>query len=1172
MDRFRKLAQMASMILLVLTCVLSAHAQVTTGNVRGIVTDPNGAVVPNAKVTLTKKATNNATTIQTSDQGEYQFNNLIPDNDYTLTVESPNFKTLTLNEVRVQLNQTTDVPVQLTIGAIGETVEITAGGAELVDTTTQNLSKTFNQRQVVELAQSSTGLGVYNLALIAPNVSSSGGVGVGSGGSVGGQRPRNNNFVVDGIDNNDKSVTGPQVYISPETVGEFNLLQNQYSAEFARSTGGQFIIATKSGTNDFHGTGYFFGRNRKLNAIDTLNKQAGNVFVRDPSQVNEAAGIIRQPRSDYFRTGFNLGGPVYFPHFGEGGPTVYNGKNKLFFFTSFERIGRGDAAGTSFFAPTAAGYAQLATIPGVRAANLNLVRQFVPAASTASDVITVGGQNVPVGLISLPAPNFFKRNNFVLNVDWTENSKTQHRFRFIKNTEGLIDTAATLPQFYTTIPTKQYLFSYTGLHTFSSSLTDELRLAFRRHNQTIPVPNITFPLPGFDSFPNVTIEELGGLSIGPDGNAPQFGIENNYQVVNNLTWFRGNHSIKFGGDFRKIISPQGFVQRQRGDYDYNSLQRLLFDQTPDVLAERNVGANTYYGDQRLFFAFAQDDWRFRPNLTLNLGINYAYQEIPFGAKQQELNSASSVPGLIEFRRPHAQKKNFAPRVGFAYSPNYDQASFLGRLFGNQGKTSIRAGFSMAYDVIFDNIYILSSPPQFQQTVDCPGADTRCASATSFLANGGIANIVRGGGDVAGIRRATTSFIPDQQVPYSITYTASIQRQFLKDYSLELRYLGTRGIHLLTQNRVNRQNRITDTDFVPTFVSAPSAASLTGLDNLQNIRGRHPSFVPAYANAGFDTNSLVGFLSDGNSTYHGGSAQLTRRFTRGFQASAAYTYSHLIDDTTAEVFSTILSPRRVEDFQNLRRERADSALDHRHRFVLSSLYELPFFNKNDSKFVRTLLGGFNFAGTLAFESGEKATVRSGIDSNLNGDAAGDRSIINPNGTRDTFSPVCAIGRNGQCILVDEDGELTTNPALGTITSQPSTASARTATVGYLALNPGAQYIQAGLGAKSNSARNTLLLPGIRNLDFSVFKNFHVTEGKFFQLRLDMFNALNHAQFTPGSVNGAELTSFTSGPQANINIIEANRNDARPSDQGLFNRPDLVYSSHPRTIQLALRFNF
>ncbi len=1156
MIKFRNIAQTVRLVMVLCMLAVASFAQVTTGNVRGTVTDQNGAIVPNAKVTLTQKSTNTVATTQSSGDGAFQFNNLLAADDYVVRVEATNFKTLALSDVKVQLNQTTALSAQLTAGGIGETVTVTAGGAELVDTSTQNLSKSFNDRQVVELAQTTTGLGVYNLALIAPNVSSSGGVGVGSGGSVGGQRARNNNFVVDGIDNNDKGVTGPQVYISPETVQEFTLLSNQYSAEFAHSTGGQFIIATKSGGNDYHGTAYLFGRNRNLNASEASAK---NNF---------------RERFDNDRFGGNLSGPlpgIFFRTVDGKSPELRTKSDKVFFFTSYERIQTGAAAGAGgISSPTAAGYTRLAAIPGVRTPILNFVRQFLGTASTNdAGTVSVGGVDIPIGNVTFPAPNFSVNKNFVLNIDWTQSSKTQHRFRFNKNVLGAIDTAASLPSFFTTIPTKSVLFSYTNNHQFTSSVSNELRLAFRRNNQTIGVPNIAFPLAGFDQFPNVTIEELG-VSIGPDGNAPQFAIENNYQVIDNVTFVFGNHSLKVGGDFRKLISPQSFVQRQRGDYDYNNLSTLLFDRTPDILAERNVGANTYYGDQKLLFAFGQDDWRIRPNLTLNLGLNYAYQQVPVGAKQQSLNSISSVPGFISFGSPKAQKKNFAPRVGFAYSPNFSN-SMLGRLFGAQGTTSIRAGFSMAYDVIFDNIYILSSPPQSQQTVDCPGADFRCASDTGFLTGGGIRNVVGPTGtDAAAARSVTTSFIPDQKVPYAISYTGSIQRQFRKDWSIEVRYLGTRGVHLLTQNRINRQNRITATDFVPTFLSAPSAAQLASLPSYGTIRGRNPSFVPAYSAAGFGTASLVGFLSNGNSTYHAGSAVLTHRFTQGFQMSAAYTWSHLIDDTTAEVFATVLSPRRVQDFQNLRADRADSALDRRQRFVVSSLYSLPFFNKSSNHLVRTILGGINFAGTLAFESGEKAVVRSGIDSNQNGDAAGDRTIINTAGGRDTFSKVCAIGLNAQCILINPaNGELCPGGicpvgVTGIITNSPGTTSARNGTFGYLALTPTAQYIQAGLGAKATAGRNTLQLPGIRNLDFSVFKNFRVTEGKVIQFRVDMFNALNHPQFTPGSVNGAEATSITQGNAGNINNIQGGA--------AVFNQASSVYTSHPRVVQMALRFNF
>ena len=195
---------------LIFAMVGPIFAQQTLGNVRGSVKDSAGAAVASAKVTIVEKNTNKTITTTSAETGDYEFKNL-PVGEYKITIEAQGFKTLALDDVRVQLNQTTDVPAALAPGLGSETVDVSAGGAELIDTTTTNLAKGFEARQVVELAQTATGAGIYNLALIAPNVSSSGGVGVGTGGSIGGQRPRNNNFVVDGVDNNDKAVTGPQV-------------------------------------------------------------------------------------------------------------------------------------------------------------------------------------------------------------------------------------------------------------------------------------------------------------------------------------------------------------------------------------------------------------------------------------------------------------------------------------------------------------------------------------------------------------------------------------------------------------------------------------------------------------------------------------------------------------------------------------------------------------------------------------------------------------------------------------------------------------------------------------------------------------------------------------------------------------------------------------------------
>ena len=221
-------------------------------------------------------------------------------------------------------------------------------------------------------------------------------------------------------------------------------------------------------------------------------------------------------------------------------------------------------------------------------------------------------------------------------------------------------------------------------------------MGYNRYNNTTPAGDFKFP--GLDQFPNIVLNDLN-INLGPDGNAPQFNIQNLYQVTDNVTWVKGSHTIKFGFDGRKYISPQSFTQRARGEYNYNDTETFLRDLTPDNLSERSIGNVIYYGDQTELYGYGNDTWRIRPNFTLNLGLRYEFTSVPYSQRLQSLNAIANTPGVLNFNEPQPQYKNFAPRIGIAYSP------------GTSGNTSIRAGFGMAYDVLYDNIGILSLPPQ-----------------------------------------------------------------------------------------------------------------------------------------------------------------------------------------------------------------------------------------------------------------------------------------------------------------------------------------------------------------------------------------------------------------------------------------------------------------------------
>ena len=405
-------------------------------------------------------------------------------------------------------------------------------------------------------------------------------------------------------------------------------------------------------------------------------------------------------------------------------------KDKLFFFGSYEYNPLGlSSVPPGVFGPTAAGFAALSSIPGLYQTNLNILKQYLPLAPTATSSTLIcpglpssacapnsagqgpaGSVLIPIGSLPLASPNYTNEYTWLYSMDYNISTSDQLRGRMISNRITAIDNTPNLPQFFGLRPTHQYLFSLAEYHSFTPNLTNEFRFGYNRYNDKIPAP--TPPYPGLDTFPNITIDNDLGIQIGPDPNGPQSTVLNTYELVNNISWVKGSHNLKFGFDGRDLIAPQQFTQRVRGDYDYSNLNQYLNDFSPNDLSERSLSISPYYGNQIALYFYANDNWRVLPSLTINLGMRYEYTTVPEGERLQSLNHVSDVPGVIVFNAPKSQTTNFAPRVGLAYSP------------GRSGKTSIRAGFGRSFDVLYDNFGILSLPPQFSTTIDTSLRPTR----------------------------------------------------------------------------------------------------------------------------------------------------------------------------------------------------------------------------------------------------------------------------------------------------------------------------------------------------------------------------------------------------------------------------------------------------------------
>lgn len=1023
-----------------------ARAQLTRGAISGTVRDQTGASIPDAQVRLTNPQTNLSREATTNGEGFYRIGAVEP-GLYTVSVEKSGFGKVENRAIAVQQSNDTTFDVELQPGSVTSTVDVTTQtDAITLNKTNPTIGLISTARQVVELPLGGA-RDVNNLALLSPNVFSAPGS---TGISANGQRARNNNFTIDGSDNNDLSVTISTVDVVPEGVGEYQIQTNAYNVEFGRNSGAQINVITRSGTNDFHGDVFEYYRGSRLNALDNIEKSAGQTR---PSRFNRN------------QIGFTFGGPLHLPRFGEGGRSIIDGRNRSFFFYLFQRDSQrtGASLGGTVRVPTPAGFAALQTVPlgpGQSAAGRQAVLSRLGFLSTVygSGVSfrnltnqTVNGVAIQTGQtnvgISQPADYF----THTLRMDHKLGENDNLTGRYISNKTTDVNVISNTA-FGSIFSGDQNIFdqnlALSEIHNFNSTVYNEFRFSYIRRNLGFPEND--------PKSPTATITGL--FTIGGASNFPQGRIQNSYQFSDTLSWQRGAHSFKFGADIRKLQLFNIAAFDSKGTFTFANLQDYINNRATTFAQAINTAS--FDARQTQQFYFAQDDWRATSNLTLNLGVRYETANTPFGffGATDTASLAALVPGPTV-----RDKNNFAPAFGFAYSPR-PESGLMRTIFG-EGLSSIRGGYRIAYDVLFYNILTVNAS-NFPRVV--------VGQVVSPNTQDLYPNVAPVTGAAVFNPLATYVNTPQKAVnPYSQLFSLSWQREVAHDYVFEVGYTGSRSKNQINQLQAN-----------PGILTAAQAATVRATQNANSI----PSLQARRLFPQFGSRVLI--ATDSHANYNAAFASLNKRFSQHLQFGVAYTFSKLISDNDESLGVGAItggSPQIPQDFFNVQADRSLSAFDRKHRLVANFIFEVPappgnFFDRGLGK---QIFRGWELAGIITRQSGQPFTMLTGVDTNGNG-GGGDRPNYNPNGSL-VLDPVTGNFRTF------------TSPLVGGQFIVP--------------LGTNGLPLVNSLG-NGNLGKNTFRAPGFFNSDLSVQRKIFMPWGENSHrliLRADFINAFNQDNY-------------------------------------------------------------
>ena len=1123
----------------------NAMAQATTGSLRGVVTDVNGAVVPGASVTAKNETTGTASpTTTTNGDGVFELSAL-PPGPYTVTIEATNFKRSVNTGVQVKVGIVNPFDAKLEAGAVSETVTVVGTTEEIVQRDQSQISTTVETRKVEDLPSNAAGAGLDTLALLAPGVipTNSGGVNTnGTGLNVNGNRARSNNFQIDGSDNNDLSVAGPALFVdNQDQIQELQVITNNFSAQYGRNQGAIVNYVTKGGTNEFHGRLFEYHRDNKvLNSLDNIEKASGQT----------------EPNPSLFNTfGFTFGGPLPIPHFGEGGKSYFSGKDRAFFFITYQGI-RNPATSTirstswaflpSEFGRLTANNPGNNVISAITTQSVFALRSSAHPLNTAT--VTLNGQNYLVGQPEYTIATPFTENDYSFRFDFKPTNNDNITFRYLHQSQDFVNSLAQTNGFSGDIPAGSKNMGGNWTRQLGSRMVNDFKAYYQRigvefgggcGNTAGCIPG---PLDIGNAITNIGLFTLSGRalqSIGPATNLPQGRIGKVYQVADNLTWIHGNHSFIFGGEFKHLSEVSPFLPNFNGAFTFNSATRLL-NNAPSAIS-LTVGDPTLAFTENDQYYFVQDDWKIRPNLTLNLGLRYEYTGQPINILSDISTERESGPN--RFYDPSlplsvrtvpavpADKNNFAPRFGFAYSPHFWK-SFLG-----EDATVIRGGFSIAYEPAFYNILgnVQGSAP-FSAAIALSTANALSSTTTSpFPLPGSLTGTaIRSAASASGVLPlghldprylSQTQVSPDFHAPYSEQWSFGVQHQFGRMGVAEVRYVGTSGVGLfqnvngnfLVGPLVNGINNWFGTGInLPSFASQlpPGTAAQVCTDNLAT-----PFVNESTCNGRLLRQAGITIRTNGGrSIYNGMQSRFNGRFlNNSLNLGAAYTWSKTID-TQSEIFGfDIASPNAQKYFCLDSCERSLSQIDRPHAFSMSAIYDVPFM-KEQHGVVGHILGGWQVNTVYVLTSGEPYTPGQffnglyGLGNTYL--TSGDR----PFETNTSVDPrQVGISQLDAALLFGANlNNLNGFYSLNALNSTGDEVVVTPSQVHYILNLPGSARI---FGTPfGNTVRNSLRGPALNQLNAGLFKNIRVNERWTIQLRGEAYNLLNHPN--PGyGVNAA-----------------------------------------------------